>query len=313
MLADDRLAMPIVSQQRVVSRRLLLRRNIPVMRHFAPNQYDPKPGVSISTLAYEYPAGYNVPEHAHDSDQLIYATRGVMEVSAGQRLWLTPPHLGLWIPARTRHRIRMPGEVSMRTLYLKRGLVPGAPEVCTVIHVSPLFRELVVEAVRIGHLRMKNRLHCALRDLIVSQLQNASPVPMFVALPQDSRALGVAQAFIANQADTPSLDAMCRRVGVSVRTIQRTFRREVGTTFEFWRRQMRLMKGIELLVEGCSVKVVAAEVGYRQPSAFVELFRQTLGMTPKAWASALHGKENRTTPKSQAMFSGLHLCRTRDV
>ncbi|HTG61826.1 MAG TPA: helix-turn-helix transcriptional regulator [Terriglobia bacterium] len=283
------------------------------MRHFAPNQYDPKPGVSISTLAYEYPAGYNVPEHAHDSDQLIYATRGVMEVSACQRLWLTPPHLALWIPARTRHRIRMPREVSMRTLYLKRGLVPGAPEVCTVIHVSPLFRELVVEAVRIGHLRMKNRLHCALRDLIVSQLQNASPVPMFVALPQDSRALGVAQAFIANQADTPSLDAMCRRVGVSVRTIQRTFRREVGTTFEFWRRQMRLMKGIELLVEGCSVKVVAAEVGYRQPSAFVELFRQTLGMTPKAWASALHGKENRTTPKSQAMFSGLHLCRTRDV
>jgi len=283
------------------------------MRHFAPNQYDPKPGVSISTLAYEYPAGYNVPEHAHDSDQLIYATRGVMEVSACQRLWLTPPHLALWIPARTRHRIRMPREVSMRTLYLKRGLVPGAPEVCTVIHVSPLFRELVVEAVRIGHLRMKNRLHCALRDLIVSQLQNASPVPMFVALPQDSRALGVAQAFIANQADTPSLDAMCRRVGVSVRTIQRTFRREVGTTFEFWRRQMRLMKGIELLVEGCSVKVVAAEVGYRQPSAFVELFRQTLGMTPKAWASALHGKENRTTPKSQAMFTGLHLCRTRDV
>ena len=260
--------MPIVSQQRVVSRRLLLRRNIPVMRHFAPNQYDPKPGVSISTLAYEYPAGYNVPEHAHDSDQLIYATRGVMEVSACQRLWLTPPHLALWIPARTRHRIRMPREVSMRTLYLKRGLVPGAPEVCTVIHVSPLFRELVVEAVRIGHLRMKNRLHCALRDLIVSQLQNASPIPMFVALPQDSRALGVAQAFIANQADTPSLDAMCRRVGVSVRTIQRTFRREVGTTFEFWRRQMRLMKGIELLVEGCSVKVVAAEVGYRQPSAF---------------------------------------------
>jgi len=182
-----------------------------------------------------------------------------------------------------------------------------------VIHVSPLFRELVVEAVRIGHLRMKNRLHCALRDLLVSQLQNASPDPMFVALPQDSRALGVAQAFIANQADTPSLDAMCRRVGVSVRTIQRTFRREVGTTFEFWRRQMRLMKGIELLVEGCSVKVVAAEVGYRQPSAFVELFRQTLGMTPKAWASALHGKENRTTPKSRAMFSGLHLCRTRDV
>jgi AraC-like DNA-binding protein len=274
------------------------------MRHSLLKQYDPRPGVSISTLAYEYPAGHNVPEHAHDSDQLIYATRGVMEVSAGRSLWLTPPHLALWIPARTRHRIRMPRAVSMRTLYLRRGLVHGAPKACTVLHVSPLFRELVVEAVRIGQLRMKNHLHSALRDLIVSQLQNASPVPMFVALPEDSRALGVAQAFIANQADAPSLDALCRRVGVSARTIQRTFRREVGTSFEFWRRQVRLMKGIELLVEGCPVKAVAAEVGYRRPSAFVELFRQTLGITPKAWISALQSQESRAKPKSLPNLTG---------
>ena len=81
--------MPIVSREWAVPRRLLLRHNIPLMRHGTLKQYDPKPGVSISTLAYEYPAGHNVPEHAHDSDQLVYATRGVMEVSAGQRLWLT--------------------------------------------------------------------------------------------------------------------------------------------------------------------------------------------------------------------------------
>jgi len=161
-----------------------------------------------------------------------------------------------------------------------------------VLYISPLFRELVVEAERIGRLRTRNRLHCALRDLILSQLRIASPVPTFVRLPEDSRALGVAEAFIANQADAPPLDALCRKVGVSVRTIQRTFRREVGMSFEFWRRQLRLMKGIELLVAGRSVKTVAAEVGYRQPSAFVELFRQTLGMTPRKWIAAL---ENPTS------------------
>jgi AraC-like DNA-binding protein len=210
-----------------------------------------------------------------------------MEILAGQNLWLTPPHLAVWIPAGTRHRIRIPGAVSMRTLYLRRGLLSEAPESCTVLHVSPLFRELVLEVVRIGQLRRRNHLHCALRDLILSQLRNASPVPMFVRLPEDSRALGVAEAFLANQSDAPSLDALCRRVGVGVRTIQRIFRREVGMSFEFWRRQVRLMKGIELLVAGRSVKMAAAEVGYRQPSAFVELFRQTLGMTPRTWVATL--------------------------
>jgi AraC-like DNA-binding protein len=267
------------------------------MRHSILRRYDPKKGVSISTLAYEYPAGYNVPEHAHGSDQLIYATRGVMEISADQSLWLTPPHLAVWIPAGARHRIRMPNAVSMRTLYLRQGLLRRASESCTVLHISPLFRELVMETVRIGQLRTRNHLHRALRDLILSQLRNASPVPMFVKLPEDSRALAVAEAFIANQADAPSLHALCRRVGVGVRTMQRIFRKEVGMTFEFWRRQVRLMKGIELLVEGRSVKTVAAEVGYRQPSAFVELFRQTLGMTPRTWVAALAAQNKRTEPK----------------
>jgi AraC-like DNA-binding protein len=185
----------------------------------------------------------------------------------------------------------------MRTLYLRRGLLPHAPEICTVLHISPLLRELVVEAVRIGELRTTNHLRRALRDLILSQLRTASPVPMFVRLPEDSGARGVAEAFIANQADAPSLDALCRKVGVSVRTTQRTFRKEVGTSFEFWRRQVRLMKGIELLVAGRSVKTIAAEVGYRQPSAFVELFRQTLGMTPKRWVTALEAQNKRTRPE----------------
>jgi len=53
------------------------------------------------------------------------------------------------------------------------------------------------------------------------------------------------------------------------------------------------MKAIELLVEGSPVKAVAAEVGYRQSSAFVEFFRLTLGMTPKVWVSALQGQNSR--------------------
>jgi hypothetical protein len=39
----------------------------------------------------------------------------------------------------------------------------------------------------------------------------ASPVPTFVRLPEDSRALGVAEAFIANQADAPPLECSSPR------------------------------------------------------------------------------------------------------
>ncbi|MGD0617561.1 MAG: helix-turn-helix transcriptional regulator [Bryobacteraceae bacterium] len=245
---------------------------------------DPGPGVSISTLAWDYPAGYLVPEHAHGSDQLIYATRGVMELSVGQSFWVIPPHFALWIPARTLHRIRMPGPVAMRTLYLRRRLTSGLPRECTVLHVTPLLRELIVEAVRTGKLGNRDREHRAVRDLLLAQLRIATPIPTTVTLPRDRRALYVAQALMKNPARGTALHALCTRAGASVRTIERMFRSEVGMDFESWRRQVRLMKGIELLVAGRSVKEAAFEVGYRQPSAFVQMFRKTMGTTPKAWA-----------------------------
>ena len=102
--------------------RALSRHNVsPLRQTKVLTEYDPKRGVSVATLAYEYPSSYQVPEHAHGSDQLIYAIRGLMEVSSDESVWLIPPHFALWIPAQTCHRIHMPGPVSMRTLYLKAG------------------------------------------------------------------------------------------------------------------------------------------------------------------------------------------------
>lgn len=250
-------------------------------------EYDPKRGVSVATLAYEYPPGFRVPEHAHGSDQLIYAIRGVMEVFSGQSVWLIPPHFALWIPARTCHRIQMPGPVSMRTLYLRPGLASLSSRACVVLHVTPLLRELIVEAVRIGQLRSRNHHECALRDLLILHLRNASPMPTFVTLPREQRALAVAEAVLTNPAQFKPLAALCAGVGVSVRTIERAFRKEVGTDFESWRRQVRLVKAVELLVSGRSIKEVAFAIGYRQSSALVEMFRRTFGATPKAWISAL--------------------------
>jgi transcriptional regulator GlxA family with amidase domain len=106
-------------------------------------------------------------------------------------------------------------------------------------------------------------------------------------LPTDQRALRFSQNFISTLDNSTLLTEACRVAGVGIRTMERIFQKEVGMSLESWRRQVRLMKAVELLVEGCPVKKVAAEVGYRQPSAFIELFRDTLGVTPRVWAASL--------------------------
>jgi quercetin dioxygenase-like cupin family protein len=135
---------------------MLLRHNVSLLRQSKVlTEYDPKRGVSVATLAYEYPSRYQVAEHSHGSDQLIYAISGLMEVSSDQSTWLIPPHFALWIPARTHHWIHMPGPVSMRTLYLRANLTARPEPVCAVLHVTPLLRELIVETVRVGQLRTR--------------------------------------------------------------------------------------------------------------------------------------------------------------
>jgi transcriptional regulator GlxA family with amidase domain len=123
--------------------------------------------------------------------------------------------------------------------------------------------------------------------VLVAQLESASPMPTTVTLPQDRRARAIADVVITNPAEKASLAILCNSVGTSVRTIQRVFQREVSSDFEFWHRQVRVMKAVELLVAGHSVKEVASALGYRQPTAFVDMFRGILGITPGAWIHAL--------------------------
>lgn len=264
-----------------------MRHNIARLRQGLITEYDPRRGVSVATLGYEYRRGFQVPAHAHGSDQLIYAVKGVMEVSAGQSVWLIPPHFAIWIPARTTHSIRMADAVSMRTLYMRPGLAAGLPITSTALHVSPLLRELILEAVRTSELKTCSPLHRAVRDVLIAQLKIASPMPTYVTLPRDPRARVIADTVMANPAARRSLALMCASAGASVRTVQRIFRREVGSDFEFWRRQARLIKAVELLVSGRTVKEVSFALGYRQPGAFVAMFRGVLGTTPGAWIQAL--------------------------
>jgi AraC-like DNA-binding protein len=61
-----------------------------------------------------------------------------------------------------------------------------------------------------------------------------------------------------------------------------------------------------LLVAGGCVKEVSFSVGYRQPSAFVETFRKTFGITPKAWMLSLGNVSRRI--EAEAIRTGGALC-----
>ena len=234
----------------------------------------------ITTFTKDYSAGHVVAWHFHDRDQVVYASRGVMTIRTGAGTWVVPPYRAVWIPAGISHTIAMSGAVAMRTLYLKRGLARRLPRNCCVVNVSSLLRELILHACMLGRLARKTKSDQHFIGVILTQLEVVEMVPLQLPHVSDPRARRVAETLRMNLSDSRTLTQICNRSGASKRTVERIFREEVGMTLGKWRQQVRLMEAVRLLAGGAKVTHAALEAGYSTPSAFISMFKKSLGMPP---------------------------------
>jgi AraC-like DNA-binding protein/mannose-6-phosphate isomerase-like protein (cupin superfamily) len=237
----------------------------------------------ITTLTHDYAAGYVIPSHFHDRDQLVYASRGVMTVRTSDGTWVVPTHRAVWIPATVPHTITMSGMVAMRTLYLKPRLARSLPRECCVVNVSPLLKELILRACTFAALKKTIKWQDHLISVLLDQLEAIQVVPLQLPNPSDPRAIRVAAVLLADPSDRRPLAHISKSAGASKRTLERLFQEDVGMTLGKWRQQLRLMQAMRLLAEGAKVTHAALESGYSTPSAFVSMFRKALGTTPSMY------------------------------
>jgi AraC-like DNA-binding protein len=102
----------------------------------------------------------------------------------------------------------------------------------------------------------------------------------------DRRAVRVAEALQRDPSEQRSLEAVCKRAGASKRTIERLFQVETHLSLGKWRQQLRLMRSLQLLAAGEKITHAALETGYSTSSAFIAMFRKTLGTTPGRYFAA---------------------------
>ncbi|MFS2117083.1 helix-turn-helix domain-containing protein, partial [Herbaspirillum frisingense] len=64
------------------------------------------------------------------------------------------------------------------------------------------------------------------------------------------------------------------------RSFARFVQAETGMSFGRWRRQIHLMVALQRLASGSSVQRVSQDLGYDSVSAFITMFKKTLGKPP---------------------------------
>ena len=244
----------------------------------------------MTALAFELNHGHVIPEHVHHEDQLVYACRGVMTVRTSAGTWVVPAQRAVWIPARTPHSVVMSGAVSMRTIYLRPGMVKRLPRACGVVNVSPLLQHLIVRLCTHERLSRRSRVHANLINVLIDQLETVAAVPLQLPAPSDARAARVAATLQRNPGPDHSLAAACKLAGASKRTIERLFQQETNLSLGKWRQQLRLMRSLQLLAAGEKIASAALEAGYSTPSAFIAMFKKALGTTPRRYFENLSGE-----------------------
>jgi AraC-like DNA-binding protein len=237
--------------------------------------------ILVRTFVVRHTRDYVIPLHAHDWHQLIYASEGVMWVQTAQGDWVVPPSRAVWVSAGIEHGIEMSGSVHVQTLYLSRRVSSALPDRCCAVNVSPLLRELIRHTVALGWLDKKDPVKARLIGVLVDQLTALPTIPLELPWPTDERAQRAAIWLRAHPGEPGSNEQVAKRAAVSLRTMERLFQKETGMTFGKWRQRLRMLHALRLLAANRPVTTVALDVGYESPSAFIAMFKRTLGVTPR--------------------------------
>lgn len=232
-------------------------------------------------------ADVDMDPHSHPRGQLAYAAEGIIRVYTDEGTWVVPPSQAVWIPGNTLHRTTAEVNAELRHLFVDPDFLSGLPNQCSVVDVSPLLRELIMRVADFGIHYPADSPASRICAVILDELQALKASLLYLPGAQDRRLLRVMKAMIAKPDAELGLKHWAATVGASERTISRLFTRETGMSFQQWRKQLILQEAVDRLGSGRAVIDIALELGYRSPSAFVAMFRKSLGKPPGQYLKEL--------------------------
>ncbi len=252
---------------------------VPEDRSTDPKDFQALPQ-AIGAMAKRFPDGFVIPLHAHERDQLLYAISGVMRLRTEAAAWIVPPEGAAHIPAGTPHSVSMHGDVDMRTLYIDPVAGRARPRRLGVVAVSGLLRELILALSEEPVAYARDSRAGRIARLIEDEIGRAQALSLSLPLPRDPRLQRLCAGLMSDPSDRRTLDGWSAVAGASTRTLARLFERELGMSFDRWRRSLRFHNALEALSRGEPVARVAERHGYRSASAFTAAFRKVMGAPP---------------------------------
>jgi AraC-like DNA-binding protein len=230
--------------------------------------------------------------HQHQVGQLLFAEKGLLHIEYPDRKILLPTQYCSWIPPLRSHRLRTSSQgLFLRAIYFESRFCKNQVfSKDSVFPLSSVLKEMIRYTAKWNNAQ-ENSVYettfiTAIRQMLPDEM--ASAVKMEIPVTEHPVVSKILNYINENFPDEIRIEKVGKLFGLSGRTLHRLFVRELGQSFSTYLMFFRIIKAVELLIEGKnSIKEITYLVGYNSIPSFSGIFKQVIGDSPQGFLKKL--------------------------
>ncbi|KMQ61615.1 AraC family transcriptional regulator [Chryseobacterium angstadtii] len=222
--------------------------------------------------------------HSHQKGQLVYVESGFQYITMDGKIYLLPQNHAAWIPPGVIHKTNSHSEkIKLMIMFANVEQDSAFHREISVFSVPPVLKEMIRYAEKWSKLTSTDPDEILFLKALFNELPQfvEHSLKLHIGLPEDKR-LSDAVGYIHNhyQEDIRMEDLSDISL-LSLRTIERIFKKETGTTLSKYQQVLRIIKSLELLSSGdLTISEIAYAVGYKSVQAFTRSFQSVMKFRP---------------------------------
>ncbi|WET50859.1 AraC family transcriptional regulator [Chryseobacterium indologenes] len=234
-------------------------------------EFDDEIGIA-AYVWYEKDWTHDDYDHIHQRYQLTYVEEGYQYFHIENKIYLVPQNHLIWIPSGKRHLTQSEAStVNLMVILFKEVFDNDFYNEVHVFSAPPVLKEMLQYASKWNKLLDENEEQGYFLTALLSSLPHfcTEKEGLQIPIPVDSRLLPVCNYINKNYMEQLSIDALADISLMSIRSLQRIFKRETGITVQKYMQLIRILKSIELINTGqYTLSQIALMIGYKSLSAF---------------------------------------------
>jgi AraC-like DNA-binding protein len=222
--------------------------------------------------------------HKHSKAQLIYVESGFQYLTVNGKIHLLPQNHAAWIPPNAIHKTNSHSErIKLMILFFDVNEDDLFYHEVNVFSVPPVLKEMIKYAEKWSKSIEENVDENVFLKALYSELPNfvADSIQLHISLPEDKRLTKAIKYLNNNYTKDIKMEELSEMAALSLRSIERIFKKESGLTLSKYQQILRIIKSLELLsTNKWTISEIAYKVGYKSLQAYTNSFQSVMQYRP---------------------------------